>query len=50
MKLPLSDMTAVSTPAPDVFDVQAVASPSMSTRFPEVSNSRIESFETGEFL
>lgn len=50
MKLPLSDMTAVSTPAPEVFDVQAVVPPSISMRFPVVSNSKTASFVTGLFL
>lgn len=43
-------MTAYSTPAPEVFDVHTVASPSRRTRFPVVSSSKIASLVTEEFL
>lgn len=50
MKLPLSDMTAVWTPCPEVFDVQAVVAPSVNTRFPVLSNCKTASSVTGLFL
>lgn len=50
MKLPDSDMTAVSTPAPEVLDIQTAVRRSVRTRFPVVSSSKIASLVTGEFL
>lgn len=43
-------MDAVSTPAPEVFDIHMVVSPSMRTRLPVVSSSKEASLVTGEFL
>lgn len=50
MKFPDSDTVASSTPAPEEFEAQIVVSPSLRTRFPVVSNSRIASLVTGKFL
>lgn len=50
MKLPLSDMVALSAPRVEEFDVQTVARPSLSTSLPLVWNSKTASLLTGEFL
>lgn len=50
MKLPDSDMTANSAPAPEVFEDQTAPPPSVRTRFPVASSSTIAFLETGEFL
>lgn len=50
MKLPVSDMMAASTPAPEVFDVHTVVEPSRRRRLPVVSKSKNADVPTGEFL
>jgi hypothetical protein len=50
IKLPVSSMLADVMPAPEVFDIQTVLSPSIRTRLPVVSSSRNAFLLTREFL